>query len=241
MPATKPAPATRPPPATRPTKAATTSRRKPRGQGFERKPEIMTAARELFLKHGVANTSIRKIASRVGLSSTSIYVYFKDKDDLVLQLCAETFARLLAQFEAVPVDPQNPLARLRQMTRTYYDFALAHPDEYRLTYFVEHPRLPEVLPREIPSKDSPFYHGVAAFHVLVCELQSLTSGHHITCTDPYLTAQVLWANVHGLVSAQLAMPDFPWHGAEQLLDEMARITLQGLLASDDTGTLPTIT
>lgn len=201
----------------------------------------MAAARELFLKDGVANTSIRKIASRLGLSSTSIYVYFRDKDDLLLQLCAETFARLLAHFETIPSDAQNPFARLRQLMRAYYDFALAHADEYRLTYFVEHPRLPGAVPREIPDEDSPFYHGIAAFHVVVSELQRLRASHHIVCDDPYLTAQVLWTSVHGLVSAQLAMPDFPWHTAQQLLDEMARISLQGLLAPHDAGTLPAIT
>src|SRR5262245_4647517 len=116
-----------------------TSVRKPRGQGFERKAEIMAAARELFLKNGVANTSIRKIASRLGLSSTSIYVYFRDKDDLLLQLCAQTFEHMLERFRDVPDDPANPFARLRQLMSTYCEFALSHPDEYRLTYFVEHP------------------------------------------------------------------------------------------------------
>ncbi len=214
--------------------------RKPRGQGFERKAEIMMAARDLFLRDGVANTSIRKIASRLGLSSTAIYVYFRDKDDLLLQLCAETFARLLAQFEAVTRDPTNPFARLFELMRVYYDFAMAHPDEYRLTYFVEHPRF-DCVPKDVPEQDSPFYHGVAAFHVLVTELEHLAGTGNIACKDPYLTAQVLWANAHGLVSARLAMPDFPWHPSAQVLEESARVTLTGLLTRDDAGKLTTIT
>lgn len=221
--------------------ATSTVARKPRGQGFERKAEIMAAARELFLKDGVANTSIRKIASRLGLSSTSIYVYFRDKDDLLLQLCAQTFEHMLERFHAVAADPENPFDRLRQLMRTYCEFALSHPDEYRLTYFVERPHVFEAVPREIPTPDSPYYYGVTSFHVVVDVLNQLKEGGFIACDDPFLTAQVLWTSVHGYVSALLAMPEFPWYPQEQMLDEMARIILTGLLTKTDPVTLPPIT
>lgn len=215
--------------------------RKPRGQGFERKAEIMAAARELFLKDGVANTSIRKIASRLGLSSTSIYVYFRDKDDLLLQLCAQTFERMLERFRAVEDDPENPFARLRQLMSTYCEFALSHPDEYRLTYFVERPHVYEAVPREIPTPDSPYYYGVASFHMVVDVLNQLKERGYIVCDDPFLTAQILWTSVHGFVSALLAMPEFPWYPLEQMLDELARVILLGLIGKTDAGTLPSIT
>jgi AcrR family transcriptional regulator len=227
------------PPARSP--ALATAVRKPRGQGFERKAEIMAAARELFLKDGVANTSIRRIASHVGLSSTSIYVYFRDKDDLLLQLCAQTFQHMLERFREVPDDPENPFARLQELMRTYCEFALSHPDEYRLTYFVERPRFSDEVPREIPTPDSPYYYGVTSFHVVVDVLNKLRDGGYIVSADPFLTAQVLWTSVHGYVSALLAMPEFPWYPQEQMLDEMARIILTGLLAKPDPVTLPPLT
>lgn len=221
--------------------AISTTVRKRRGQGFERKAEIMAAARELFLKDGVANTSIRKIASRLGLSSTSIYVYFRDKDDLLLQLCAQTFEHMLERFHAVPDDSANPFARLRLLMSSYCEFALSHPDEYRLTYFVERPHVYEAVPREIPTPDSPYYYGVASFHVVVDVLNALKDQGSIVCDDPFLTAQVLWASVHGYVSALLAMPEFPWYPQEQMLDEMSRIILMGLLGKSDPATLPPLT
>lgn len=221
--------------------AIATATRKPRGQGFERKAEIMAAARELFLKDGVADTSIRRIASHVGLSSTSIYVYFRDKDDLLLQLCAQTFEHMLERFHAVPDDPENPFIRLRALMRTYCEFALSHPDEYRLTYFVERPKVFEAVPREIPTPDSPYYFGVTSFHIVVDELNKLRDGGYIVSEDPFLTAQVLWTSVHGYVSALLAMPEFPWYPQEQMLDEMARIILTGLLSKNDPVTLPPLT
>ena len=47
--------------------------------------EILEAARELFLKEGVENVSMRAIAKRIEYSPTTIYLYFKDKWDSVSQ------------------------------------------------------------------------------------------------------------------------------------------------------------
>ena len=53
--------------------------RKARGSGHERVGEILEAARELFLQHGVEGVSTRQIATRVVISQTALYVYFKNK------------------------------------------------------------------------------------------------------------------------------------------------------------------
>ena len=51
--------------------------RKARGSGHERREEILRAARELFLEHGVEGVSTRQIAARVGISQTALYVYLR--------------------------------------------------------------------------------------------------------------------------------------------------------------------
>lgn len=50
----------------------------------ENKLRVIKAAQELFISDGVANTSINRIASEVGLSPMSIYRYFGNKVNLVL-------------------------------------------------------------------------------------------------------------------------------------------------------------
>jgi AcrR family transcriptional regulator len=59
--------------------AVSLENKKATGVGFERRDEILAAAKELFLREGVESVSTRKLTQRVGLSQTGIYVYFQGK------------------------------------------------------------------------------------------------------------------------------------------------------------------
>ena len=51
--------------------------------------EILDAARELFLSEGYEKFSMRRLAEKIGYSTPTIYLYFKDKDDLLFAICEE--------------------------------------------------------------------------------------------------------------------------------------------------------
>jgi AcrR family transcriptional regulator len=90
--------------------------------------EIMDAAREMFVAEGYANVSMRKIADKIGYSPTTIYIYFKDKSDLVHQICEQTFARLAQNIKAIQRLSDNPLEKLRSGLREYINFYHAFAD-----------------------------------------------------------------------------------------------------------------
>ena len=56
----------------------------------ELRQEILDAARDLFLREGYENVSMRKIAEKIEYSPTTIYLYFQDKADLLDCICEET-------------------------------------------------------------------------------------------------------------------------------------------------------
>src|SRR2546427_6798677 len=60
----------------------------------ELKQQILDAARELFVREGYENVSMRKIAEKIEYSPATIYTYFKDKDEILDCLCEETFLHL---------------------------------------------------------------------------------------------------------------------------------------------------
>ena len=60
----------------RPVKSA----RKPKGDGHLRRAEILRAAERIFVAEGYEGATIRKIADEVGVSSTCLYMHFRDKD-----------------------------------------------------------------------------------------------------------------------------------------------------------------
>src|SRR5262249_33593208 len=108
--------------------------RKPRGEGYKRRAEILAAARSLFLKEGVDRVTIRAICARVGLTAPALYRHFKDKREIVLGICNETLGRLLDRFRRIRASEPDPLEALKQMMESYVLFALTHRDEYRLLF-----------------------------------------------------------------------------------------------------------
>src|SRR5215218_8470010 len=101
--------------------------------------EIMDAAREMFVTEGYANVSMRKIADKIGYSATTIYLYFKDKNDLLHQICEQTFARLAANIKAIYMLSDNPLEKLRSGLREYIHFGLKHPSQYEIVFITPLP------------------------------------------------------------------------------------------------------
>lgn len=57
----------------------------------ERLGQLMTAAQELFLTHGVAATSVEHITARAGVAKGTFYLYFASKDEMLAAL-GERFA-----------------------------------------------------------------------------------------------------------------------------------------------------
>ena len=82
--------------------------------------QIMDAARELFVSEGYESVSMRKIADKIEYSPTTIYLYFKDKTDLLVQLCDETFARLGERLERIRQKQEDPLLALREAARAFF-------------------------------------------------------------------------------------------------------------------------
>ena len=76
--------------------------------------QILFAARELFVNEGYENISMRKIASKIEYSPTTIYLYFKDKADLLDSVCKETLLNLLNTLEQLKKDNTDPVKTLRK-------------------------------------------------------------------------------------------------------------------------------
>ncbi len=108
--------------------AAATGRKR-RGEGHTRREEILHAAKELFLEQGYDSTTIRKIADRVGISAPALYLYFKDKEALMLALCDQTFGHLVEAISEIEKTVAEPLERIRRFGEAYASFGLTHPDE----------------------------------------------------------------------------------------------------------------
>jgi AcrR family transcriptional regulator len=211
--------------------------RKPKGRGHERHDEILAAAARMFVELGIENVSTRRIAQAVGLSQTTLYVYFPTKAAILEALCDQCFNKLVALFRREEAKTIDPVERLRRMMRTYVRFGVEHGDEYRLAFMVKRQHqhgsvndLSAFLDPTVPREALP--PGMQCFLMLqdrVAELARIGALRLEPHLDPRLVAQALWATGHGLVTLLITMPEFPWVGLDALIDGTLNIQFRGLL------------
>jgi AcrR family transcriptional regulator len=181
-----------------------TERRKREREDIRKK--ILNAARELFAAQVYEAVTMRKIAEKIEYSPTAIYFHFKDKETLIRELCtadALTLARLFQRIARV----RDPIERLKGIGRAYADFALKHPQHYRVMFMTPHP---PIDPKEVEiEKGNP---EVDAYAFLKAAIQEAIQAGSVRSglTDPELLAQTVWAGIHGVVSLHIAKSDDPW-------------------------------
>ena len=204
--------------------------RKARGSGHERPEEILAAARELFLEHGIEGVSTRQIATRVGISQTALYVYFKNKGEMLDRLSEGAFRKLGEAMREVESRHSDPVEFLRAWIPEYIRFGIRHPDEYRLAFVLRDGRRQgALLPQE--QRQTEGLQVFKAFQGHIAAAQANGSLHGSAAASSQAVAQALWAAMHGLVALLLAYSDFGWVSFDELVRVHTDMLLNGLLVA----------
>jgi AcrR family transcriptional regulator len=95
--------------------------------------EILLCAWQLAREHGIAGLSLHALAAAVGIRQPSLYVYFDSKHALYDAMFADGNRRLLERLNTVE-PAADPRARLKNILRTYIDFALEDPARCELLF-----------------------------------------------------------------------------------------------------------
>lgn len=188
---------------------------------------ILATARRMVLDQGFAELSIRKLAAAVGYVPGTIYLYFKNRDEIVREICRGGFAELYERMKPA-VNVADPRERLASLMRAYADFAIKNPETYRLS-FMEDPKFTEEMFRRAPleTEEGP---GRRAFAMIADALRELKrEGRAATKRDINLQAEILWSGIHGVVSLKLIYPAFPTNSTKVLIDEMIWTLLKGII------------
>src|ERR1700746_357035 len=104
----------------------------------ELRQQILDTARAMFAAEGYEAVTMRKIAEAIEYSPTAIYLYFKDKDQLINELCHADFRALAQEFQKI-ARVADPIERLKRTGLTYIEFGIAYPNHYRLMFMTPHP------------------------------------------------------------------------------------------------------
>ena len=173
----------------------TISTRKER-QKEELRGKILQAAKELFMQKGFEDTSIRNIAEKIEYSPTTIYLYFKDKDDIFCELHKEGF-KLLNQYFRSLAHVSDPFERLKAINKAYITFALENGEFYDLMFIIRSPI------NSIAKDDSDWEEGKRAFAFLTETIKECIAKGYFENMQPDIVAFTVWSMVHGIVSLEI--------------------------------------
>ena len=195
------------------------SERKARGSGHLRRAELLAAAARIFALEGYEGATIRKIAEEVGVSSTALYMYFQDKSQIMLEICAGALEGLYADLGALAAEPVPPEERLRRMMQTMLTFGFEQPATYQMLYCV----VPKDVNERRHAAISPISRGCFARTLAIVE-EAIAEGRLRADLSPRPTTEALISACHGAISMRIANPYAPWTEPEVL----SRTLLDGL-------------
>nr|AIA15372.1 Bacterial regulatory proteins, tetR family [uncultured bacterium] len=85
---------------------------------------VKQTAIEMFVNEGMENFSMNKLAKACGISVATLYIYYKDKDDLIVQVAKEEARRMTTAILG-DFDPEMSFAEgLRFQWKTRAKFAM---------------------------------------------------------------------------------------------------------------------
>ncbi|MBC8154336.1 MAG: TetR/AcrR family transcriptional regulator [Bacteroidetes bacterium] len=161
--------------------------RKERERGEMRKL-ILEAAQRLFLDNGYDKVSIRNIADAIEYSPATIYLYYKDKNELLFALHQHGFAKMVAEFQPLLL-LTDPFEKLKEMGRSYIRFAVQNPELFDLMFIMTAPM--DNLDQEN------WVEGDRAFDLLMEVVRECMDTGVFEQRDVRVCAMMIWSGIHG--------------------------------------------
>ena len=163
--------------------------------------QIFDATRAILSERGYEGLTMRAVADRVEYSVAALYKHFADREELVRALCARdfyAFSRVLSARPSAKLDADvDPIERLRGIGLSYAEFAIQHPEQYRVMF---------MAPVSIEKHDVIHYGDPEqdAYALVAQAVQQALDAGHFPGLDKDLVAQTLWSSLHGVLSLEIS-------------------------------------
>ncbi|HUN54612.1 MAG TPA: TetR/AcrR family transcriptional regulator [Smithella sp.] len=163
---------------------------------------ILDTALDIIIKDGFNNLSVRKLASRLGVTATTIYNYYTSKDELNLMIRIRGFEKLHDLLIERSAPFKDIEGQLKAMIRAYVEFGLTHPSYYDIMFNLHTPKYLDYVGTDIEP---------LAYHEKQNALKCLSLfikpiGAYINVTGEEKDQFVLylfvkyWSDLHGLIT-----------------------------------------
>lgn len=162
---------------------------------------ILDEAVAIISEQGFKRFSMRRLASRLGMTATTIYNYYSSKDELYLMILTRGFEELAQSFQEIDRTRSGTPDKIREMIRAYVDFGIGNSHYYNIMFTSDAPKYLDYVGTTIEP--------VASFEkATALELINITSGvvrgflSKAGISDETVRYLVLrlWTSLHGIIA-----------------------------------------
>ncbi|MGO9951895.1 MAG: TetR/AcrR family transcriptional regulator [Dissulfurispiraceae bacterium] len=190
------------------------------------KTRILDTAMKLFLENGFENVTIRRIAAKIEYSPATIYLYYKDKNDILYALHSNGF-EMLHERQLKVVAMRNPWKRLREHGRLYLSFALENPEYYDLMFIMRGPA------KKIKEKEK-WESGLRSYNLLKENVRQCMDAGYLNKGNPDVASLAFWSLTHGLASLVIRKRCimFPEDQIEHIIEQARNYIMDNFMESE---------
>jgi len=172
---------------------------------------------------------MEQVASQAGFSKRTVYLYFKNKDELFITVAEQGLVILRERLEAVGVDDLSVQEGIRSILDTYLWFAREHPSYFRIIFQEPTPQMMANISEKLRRRVEE--HEQACLGVVVRVTQKALAQGLISEADPMEIAGIFWGAVTGIVQLSMggSQSVFTRRTREQLSQKAVWLLFEGML------------
>ena len=133
----------------------------------KRKEEIIEKATDLFYRHGFVKASIRDIVKAVGITNSTVYIYFKNKDEILYHIIEDIGSALLKEISPGIEAHYDPVECLKKMIFKQVCLMKEKRKEIKI-YMEEQYQLPTVLRKRALKQHRQIYD---IYYSMLCKIK----------------------------------------------------------------------
>ena len=189
---------------------------------------MLAVARQLFFEHGYHSTTVQQVAKSAGFSKRTVYLYFKNKDELFLSVGEEGLILLREQFESLDASRLSVEEGIRAILDVYLAFAREHPQYFRIIFQEATAEMIAKIPMDFRRRLEE--HERACMGVVVAVAEKAISEGIISGIEPWEIAAAFWGTVTGIVLLSMggSQTVFTRSTREDLVEKAVWILYQGM-------------
>jgi AcrR family transcriptional regulator len=205
--------------------------RKERERGARRE-EIISAAEAVFFEKGLALSTVDEIAEKAELSKGTIYLYYKSKEDLFVEVAYRGMEILSGMFKRA-VGPEQPtMKRIAGLGDAYLAFFKQHREYFRMMNLFDNPSLMAQVSPDVRQKCTESERRLWDLVIGLIRL-GIEEGLLHRDLDPVEVGVMLWSNSNGLMRLMDRSSSY-WSDVmhldlEQMLGKSNALLVEGMM------------